>query len=106
MDPMNNFLTKIVNEVKKRKIGKVNVFGGGLFGRRFIDEIREFGIEIGCIYDSSAGEERKSYDGIDYLSPAQLVKDNPIVVCSIESSDEIVNFLTEIKVAHSLIIAP
>ena len=106
MDPMNRSLKRIVDEVKKRKLGKVNVFGGGLFGRRFIDEIRKFGVEIGCIYDSSAKEVGRSYDSLRYLSPSQLVDDNPIVVCSIESSGEIVNFLSGMKVHQSRIITP
>ena len=106
MDPMNRSLKRIVNEVKKRKLGKVNVFGGGLFGRRFIDEIRNFGIEIGCIYDSSTNDETKFYDNIKYRSPRHLVDNQTIVVCSIESSGEIVNFLTEMNVPQSSIITP
>ncbi|MBT7649731.1 MAG: glycosyltransferase family 4 protein [Opitutae bacterium] len=106
MDPMNRSLKRVVDKVKKRKLGKVNVFGGGLFGRRFIDEIRKFGVEIGCIYDSSNKENGKSYESIIYRSPNQLIDDNPIVVCSIESSGEIVNFLSALNVNRSRIIVP
>ena len=105
MDPMISYIEEIVTNITNSNHMKISIYGGGFFGRRVIDRIRDLGIEIMYIYDSCIGESKKFYQGIMYLPPSQLTDKYPIAVCSIESNAEISNLLLGKKVNPSKIIA-
>jgi hypothetical protein len=105
MDPMVTKLETIFQKVKKRSVDKVNIFGGGIFGRRVIDKITKSGVEIGYIYDSTPSMLNNFYKGIEYKSPNEINSDYPIVVCSMESNSEMVNFIEMKQIDRTNIIA-
>lgn len=104
MDPMISYVEEIVANITRSNHRKISIYGGGFFGRRVIDRIRDLGIEIMCIYDSCIGESQKFYEGIMYMPPSQLTDKYPIAVCSIESKLEIFDILTKKEVNPSKII--
>ena len=104
MDPMISYVEEIVANITKANHKKISIYGGGFFGRRVIDRIRDLGIEIMFIYDSCIRESQKFYEGIMYLPPSQLIDKYPIAVCSIESKLEIIDILTKKEINPSKII--